>query len=287
MNIDDIVLLLEEEYSRMAEVYDKNVVPRFTPMAKRVLDMADIEPGERVIDIGCGTGNLALQAARRVSADNGEVVAVDLSSGAIELAIRKAEETGTRNVRFEMMDAQNIEYRSKSFDVALSSFGMPVFGHGQVFAEARRLLRNGGRLVFCEWSEKQDSVSKAFLELLKKYAVKDPPEELRRLREAIRFIRKSKEREDLVSSETMMRKLKDVPFQDVAVTTKIHKAIFPTVDDYVSFSTSWGHTERELRAMDDPTRDAFREELERRVASHMTSDGLTVPWEIHYYRGTR
>jgi ubiquinone/menaquinone biosynthesis C-methylase UbiE len=283
VNVEELVLLFADEYSRMAETYDARVAPRFAAMAKHVLALADPRPGELVLDLGCGTGNLALQAAPRVAAETGGVVAIDLAHDAVNLATTKAARKGIRNVRFEMMDGRNIVYRGRIFDAVLSCFGVPVFGYDRSFAEVRRVLKDGGRFVFCEWSAEDDPIAEAFTEVLARHAAVDPPADVKRLREAALYVRESEAWADLRRPEVLTRKLKDAGFAEVRVTTERHPVVFPAADDYLAFRGAWGYVDRELAAMDDAARAAFRRTFAAKVAPHATAEGLVVPWEVHYY----
>src|SRR5207244_326877 len=100
----------------MAEAYDKNVTPRFEPIAQEVVRLADPKPNELFLDVGTGTGLLACLIAPRVLPQG--VVAIDLADGAISVASYRAGNAGIRNIRFEMLDSRNIVYHGKLFDAA-------------------------------------------------------------------------------------------------------------------------------------------------------------------------
>jgi SAM-dependent methyltransferase len=114
------------------------------------LDAAAIAPGEQVLDIGCGTGQSARDAARR--AHPGWVLGLDLSSAMLEVARRAAEREGVSNVRFERADAQVHPLPADAFDVAVSRAGAMFFADPvAAFANVLRALRPGGRLVLLIW----------------------------------------------------------------------------------------------------------------------------------------
>src|SRR5438034_464187 len=108
MNPEEVVLLLADEYSRMAETYDRNVTPQFAPIAERVLGAADPKPGELFLDLGTGTGLLACKVAPQVAPQN--VVAIDLADGAIAAATYRAAGLGIQTVRFEMLDVAEVDH---------------------------------------------------------------------------------------------------------------------------------------------------------------------------------
>src|SRR5689334_5563504 len=83
-----------------------------------LIDAAGVRPGQRVLDVGCGTGYLARLVARAVG-PSGQVVGIDPSQDMIEYAARKA--GGTGNVRFQVGMAESLEHPAEHFDVVMTS----------------------------------------------------------------------------------------------------------------------------------------------------------------------
>jgi SAM-dependent methyltransferase len=105
---------------------------------------------DQVLDIGCGAGQTTRQAARTARA--GSALGVDVSAAAIERARELARAEGLRNVTFECADAQVHRFPHERSDVAISRFGTMFFDDpGAAFANIRRALRPGGRLVMMVW----------------------------------------------------------------------------------------------------------------------------------------
>ena len=115
---------------------------------ERLLVPAELAPGESVLDIGCGTGSLALVAARQVGA-TGSVAGVDPSPEMIERARKKASRRGA-DIAFEVAWGQSLPFPDHSFDVVLSTVMLhhiPRAGREEVLREVRRVLKPAGRLV--------------------------------------------------------------------------------------------------------------------------------------------
>jgi ubiquinone/menaquinone biosynthesis C-methylase UbiE len=121
---------------------------RFTaPLAEKLVTLAGLLAGSKVLDIGTGTGVVALAAARRVQ-PRGCVLGVDLSAAMLETAAAKASQLALADVTFEKMDAENLKVRDTSFDAVLSMYALLHFPHPDVaLSEMFRVLRPGGTLV--------------------------------------------------------------------------------------------------------------------------------------------
>ena len=109
-----------------------------------------VQPHDRVLDVGCGTGQTTREAARTARA--GIVLGVDVSALAIERARKLAQAEGLRNVAFERADAQTHSFAQGYFDVATSRFGTMFFDDPvAAFGNIGRALRPAGRLVMVVW----------------------------------------------------------------------------------------------------------------------------------------
>lgn len=121
-----------------------------------LLDAADIGKADRILDIGCGNGQLTRLAAQR--ARDGHATGLDLSAPMLERARASAIADGVANVTFEQGDAQVHPLPTAGFDMAVSRFGVMFFADPvAAFANIGRALRPGGRLVFLSMRELRGS----------------------------------------------------------------------------------------------------------------------------------
>ena len=119
-----------------------------------LLTSATLQPGERVLDLACGTGLVTLAAARAV-APSGHALGTDLSGEMVALASQQAQRQGVSNAGFTRMDAEHLAVDDGSVEAVLCSLGlMYVPEPERVLSEARRVLRPGGRLVVSVWGER-------------------------------------------------------------------------------------------------------------------------------------
>lgn len=125
-------------------------------LTPHLLRAAEVSPGQRVLDVGCGSGFTTCAAAR--AAQGGEAVGADLSGLLVEQARQRAEQDGLDNVRFEWADAQVHPFPAAGFDVAISRFGVMFFADpAAAFANVARALTPGGRLAFLSWQQPLDN----------------------------------------------------------------------------------------------------------------------------------
>jgi demethylmenaquinone methyltransferase/2-methoxy-6-polyprenyl-1,4-benzoquinol methylase len=117
---------------------------------KRAGDRAELSPGETALDICCGTGDLTIELASRVTPD-GRVVGCDFSEPMLDLAREKASRDHATNARFEWADALNLPYDDQRFDAVTVGFGVRNLSDlNRGLTEMRRVLSPGGRLVILE-----------------------------------------------------------------------------------------------------------------------------------------
>jgi SAM-dependent methyltransferase len=147
----------------------ERVAETLAEMHARIVETVEGRPGERWLDVGCGTGELAFLAA----ATGATVTGADLSPALVDTAKRQARERNV-DVAFEVGDAESLPFPDESFDIVTSSVGA-IFApdHGAVASELARTCRPGGRLALSAWAT--DGGVDEFFEIIGKYAPPPPP----------------------------------------------------------------------------------------------------------------
>lgn len=118
----------------------------------RLLQRSEIETGERVLDIGCGTGATTMSVASLVE-QGGLVVGVDISKTLLDCAISRSSNISGGRIKYTLADAQTWRFDADSFDLVTSRFGMMFFANPVLaFKNLAAALRKGGRLSFVSWA---------------------------------------------------------------------------------------------------------------------------------------
>ena len=126
------------------------------PLGRAAQDALEPRTGERILDIGCGSGQTTLDLLRAV-APGGRVLGVDISRPMLEVARRRAD--GLAGVSFQEADAAIAPFEAGSFDAAFSRFGVMFFADPvAAFRNIARALKPGGRLAFVCWRTPQENL---------------------------------------------------------------------------------------------------------------------------------
>ena len=118
------------------------------PAVERLIDVAGITPGARVLDAATGTGIAAIAAAQR----GAQITGVDFADELLQVAREQAAQQNLNAIQFDLADIEDLPYPDGTFDTVISSFGS-IFAprHAVVGQQLCRVLRPGGTLAFTAW----------------------------------------------------------------------------------------------------------------------------------------
>lgn len=143
-------------WDKASSYYDQYWADQLSPAQDWLLGIADIQQGEAVLDIACGTGLVTIPAAKKAGR-TGKVVATDISQKMVDRLAEIVDSDGLEQVSTVRMDAESLDFEDNIFDVVLCALGlMYVPSPVDALKEMRRVLKPGGRLVAAVWGEREN-----------------------------------------------------------------------------------------------------------------------------------
>jgi SAM-dependent methyltransferase len=247
--------------SEDAQLYENNYVPTlFGPWAPRVADAAGIASGDRVLDVGCGTGILARNAAERVGSV-GHVTGLDLDEGMLSVARRAGP-----GIEWRQGDATELPFEDATFDAVVSQFALMYFpDRVAALREMWRVLAPAGRLAVAVWAPHERATGYVELaSIARRYAGE----------EAVDIIRKP----HVLGEPEVLRTLFDeAGIEDPEI--KILDGLYtqPSIDYFLESEVK-GSPLNNL--FDDESYPPFLEETKEALATYLTSEGnLVIPMD--------
>jgi len=166
---------LRSTWDRMAADYHHEEDPRFAPAVDHVVARAELRAGDAVLDLGTGTGSVALKAAQAVG-PAGTVLAVDISPEMLRVATSRAAATGVLNIAFREGSAESIPADDASADAIASSLClMFVPDRAAAARECARVLKTGGRFSAGVWGPPERNDLVHMQQILGRFAPRKPP----------------------------------------------------------------------------------------------------------------
>src|SRR5438093_3507582 len=139
-------------WNRISQLYLREVDARFAPVVENIMRRGDLKAGQRVLDLGTGTGSVAMQAAAVVG-PAGRSTGADISPEMLALTRQRLVESGHSNVDLREGRAEQLPANDGTFDALVASLSlMYVIDRAAAAREMRRVLRPGGRFVAAVWA---------------------------------------------------------------------------------------------------------------------------------------
>jgi ubiquinone/menaquinone biosynthesis C-methylase UbiE len=263
--------------SNPAETYESYMVPPlFAPFAQRLVAAADPRPGERVLDIACGTGIVARLAAPYVGS-TGALVGIDLNPDMLAVARAAAGRAGL-SIDWHEGRAEALSIPDGSFDVALCQFGLMFFADRQAaLADMHRVLTPGGRAAVSVW---QGLDHHPFYQTL---------------HEVIERLLGSSSVDDIFAlgdADELRRSLTQAGFRDVAIYSVSLSARFPDPEGFLAGEIdvdtaaipAMQHLDATARKEMTAT---IRDEMAGPLGAVTEGDQVVIPFHAHIARGYR
>jgi phosphatidylethanolamine/phosphatidyl-N-methylethanolamine N-methyltransferase len=161
----DSVIKIYDRWGRIYDIIFKRVFSEGRDVAVKMLDL---KPGERLLEVGVGTGLSLPLYSRRA-----DIVGIDISSKMLEQASEKIDKHNLRNVALQVMDAQKMDFPDNSFDCVTACYVVSAAPDPhKVVSEIRRVCKPGGRIVFINHFKSHNRVLAKFEELVNGFCQK-------------------------------------------------------------------------------------------------------------------
>lgn len=136
--------------------YDSGWQDQLWPAQERLLASTNIKPGDKVLDVSCGSGLVTLPIAEAVSS-TGSVTGIDLSDGMLDKARSRTNELNFSHVSYKLMDAENLDFEDDSFDAVVCSLGLMYFPYPEkALKEMYRVAKPGAEVSTLVWGARKE-----------------------------------------------------------------------------------------------------------------------------------
>ncbi len=258
-------------WDRAAAYYDECWREALAPASERLLRQAALAPGERVLDVACGTGVLSLAAARAVGA-RGSVLGIDISQKMVEAAASTAAALGYAHCRFERCGAEDLPDAGPDFDAGLCGLGlMYVPDPEAAIRHMAARLAPGGRLIASVWG-RRDRCGWAGVFPIVDARVKSEVCPL--------FFR-------LGAGSALADAFSAAQLEDVTVERFQTESLFSSAQDASKAALMGGPVALAYSRFDERTRAEVADEYLSSIASFRNGHGYKIPGEFVVARGTK
>jgi ubiquinone/menaquinone biosynthesis C-methylase UbiE len=252
-----------------AEAYERYLVPLlFAPGAEYLIELATPGPGERVLDVACGTGIVARRAALRVGS-GGKVVGLDLNEGMLGMA-SKASSDVRPVIEWRQGDATSMHLPDGAFDVVFCQQGLQFFpDQPTALSEMHRVLTPNGRLALSVLRSVEHNPGYRLLaDALERHV---GPEAGAMMRSPF----------PLLSGDELRDLITAAGFQDVRIFLGIGPVRYPTVEEFLRWEGASSPLAEPIAALKDDVRTTLIHDLGEALRIYTDDAGIVFPTETY------
>lgn len=251
-------------WDKAAKYYENSWKEQLKPAQDKLLEMADLKPGDIVLETACGTGLVTCRVAKAVMPD-GEIIATDLSDGMIEQAESAAKKQNIQNVTFQRMDAEDLDLADERFDAAISGLGlMYVPDPVESLREKYRILKPGGRTVIAIWGERKNCGWADIFPIVDKRVASDV---------CPMFFQQG-------TGNTLESSLRSAGFEDIQVERISVSLIYENPEHAVMAAFAGGPVALAYQKFDELTKEEAHQDYLNSISQYQNGEGYEIPGEF-------
>ncbi len=258
-------------WDKASPYYDNGWQDQLWPAQERLLASTNIEPGDNVLDVSCGSGLVTLPIAEAVTS-TGSVNGIDLSEGMIEKARSRAEKLAFTHVSFKQMDAETLTFEDNSFDAVVCSLGLMYFPFPEkALQEMLRVAKPGAEVSTLVWGARKECDWASIFPIVDKRVKSDV---------CPLFFQ-------LGTGDALKSAFQSTGFEDVSSNRFSLQLNFKD-DKQACIAAFWGGAVAlAYQKFDDQTREEAQKEYLNSIQSFKKGKGYSIPGEFVITRGTK
>lgn len=251
-------------WDKAAAFYESFWQKQLLPAQNKLLELADLQPAEKIIDIACGTGLVSFRAAE-ITGDNGLVLGTDLSDKMVELSIIFAKQKNINNTSFQQMDAEELQTEDNLFDVALCALGlMYVPDPVKALKEMYRTVKPGGRVAIAVWGQRKNCGWAEVFEIVDKRVASEV---------CPMFF-------NLGNPDILEMSLKNAGFNNIKIEKLSEKLIYNTDEDACGAAFAGGPVALAYNKFNDTVKEEAHTEYLNSIKAFKQNDRYEIPGEF-------
>jgi ubiquinone/menaquinone biosynthesis C-methylase UbiE len=252
-----------------AEHFARYVAPTYVTLARRAVDLAEIEAGNSVLDVGTTTGLAAFLAAERAGRE-GSIVGIDPSEAMLAIARERSTAVGYGYISWQQSDASQLTFADESFDAVLCIHALMTMARPHhALEEMRRVLVEYGRLVITTWGSREANEWYGVLE------------------RALRRVAPSIERPRAYAFSqpgNLEATLQSLGFVEIEVARMSDRMHLQGDDAFWEWASAAGQWDRVIRDLPAEARERMREAVREAVAPRMKDGEVAIGRQVVYAR---
>jgi O-methyltransferase/aklanonic acid methyltransferase len=258
-------------FNRAASNYDSHGPRFFSQLGRRLVEVARVTPGTKVLDIAAGRGAVLFPAADQVG-PKGSVVGIDLAENMVVETKGEIERTRRQNVRMLQMSADQLDFPDASFDFVLCGFALWFFPKPEItLQEIFRVLEPGGCLALTTWDKNCPFLVWVRREIQASLPPEAPPPS------------QATDRPRFDAPEKIEPALRQVGFTDIEIRAEERDFVYATDDDW--WASLWSHGIRSrFERLEPAALEKLKSEMIGKVQVMKQADGIHTLWRALFAR---